>query len=113
MQAAFSLSLEAFDIPPPRYLGMGVRDDGLVGESPPHAAAHPTSRSSETRIEALTAYPRWKRYGRAKATSSPSRPRALTATTMYCLPSCMYVIGAPDVPASSSVCHSTRPVALS
>lgn len=26
VQAAFSLSLEAFDIPPPRYLGIGVRD---------------------------------------------------------------------------------------
>ena len=27
MQAAFSLSLEAFDIPPPRYLGVVVRDE--------------------------------------------------------------------------------------
>ena len=27
VQAAFSLSLEAFDIPPPRYLGVGVRDE--------------------------------------------------------------------------------------
>ena len=26
VEAAFSLSLEAFDIPPPRYLGIGVRD---------------------------------------------------------------------------------------
>ncbi len=27
VQATFSLSLEAFDIPPPRYLGVGVRDE--------------------------------------------------------------------------------------
>ena len=27
IRAAFSLSLEAFDIPPPRYLGVGVRDE--------------------------------------------------------------------------------------
>ena len=27
VQAAFSLSLGAFDIPPPRYLGVGVRDE--------------------------------------------------------------------------------------
>ena len=27
VQAAFSLSIEAFDIPPPRYLGVGVRDE--------------------------------------------------------------------------------------
>ena len=27
VEAAFSLSLEAFDIPPPRYLGVGVRDE--------------------------------------------------------------------------------------
>ena len=26
VEAAFSLSLEAFDVPPPRYLGVGVRD---------------------------------------------------------------------------------------
>ena len=26
VEATFSLSLEAFDIPPPRYLGVGVRD---------------------------------------------------------------------------------------
>ena len=30
VQAAFSLSLEAFDIPPPRYLGVGVRDEVRV-----------------------------------------------------------------------------------
>ena len=27
MEAVFRLSLEAFGIPPPRYLGIGVRDD--------------------------------------------------------------------------------------
>ena len=26
VEATFSISLEAFDIPPPRYLGVGVRD---------------------------------------------------------------------------------------
>ena len=26
VEAEFSLSLDAFDIPPPRYLGIGVRD---------------------------------------------------------------------------------------
>ena len=26
VEATFSVSLEAFDIPPPRYLGVGVRD---------------------------------------------------------------------------------------
>ena len=52
-------------------------------------------------------------YSTARATSSPSWSRSLTATTTYCLPSCRYVIGAPDAPAGSSVCHSTRPVALS
>ena len=30
VQAAFSLSLDAFDIPPPRYLGVGVRDEVRV-----------------------------------------------------------------------------------
>ena len=27
VEAMFSVSLEAFDIPPPRYLGVGVRDN--------------------------------------------------------------------------------------
>ena len=26
VEATFSISLDAFDIPPPRYLGVGVRD---------------------------------------------------------------------------------------
>ena len=30
VQAAFSLSLAAFDIPPPRYLGVGVRDEVVI-----------------------------------------------------------------------------------
>lgn len=42
VQAAFSLSLKVFDIPPPRYLGVGVRDevgilvtfDAVSGTSP-------------------------------------------------------------------------------
>lgn len=42
VQAAFSLSLKVFDIPPPRYLGVGVRDevgilvtfDAVSGNSP-------------------------------------------------------------------------------
>ena len=30
VEAEFSLSLEAFDIPPPRYLGVGVRDEVAI-----------------------------------------------------------------------------------
>ena len=43
VEATFSMSLEAFDIPPPRYLGVGVRDnvevtvtfDAAPAENPP------------------------------------------------------------------------------
>ena len=46
VEAAFSLSLEAFDVPPPRYLGVGVRDaveitvtfEARGGAAPPDGA---------------------------------------------------------------------------
>ena len=49
----------------------------------------------------------------AKATQPSVRPAPPTGTTMYCLPSDRYVIGAPVAPAGRSCCHTTRPVILS
>src|SRR6185295_2222742 len=46
-------------------------------------------------------------HGRLSATYSAACSAPPIATTMNCLPSNMYVIGAPVVPAGNSVSHST------
>ena len=53
------------------------------------------------------------RHGTLNAMNSPAWSALPMATTTYCLPLCMYVIGAPVVPASRSVTHNTLPVVLS
>jgi hypothetical protein len=52
-------------------------------------------------------------YGSASAMNCPATPSPPIEKTTYCLPSCMYVIGAPPVPASSSISQTTLPLALS
>ena len=46
VQAAFSLSLEAFDIPPPRYLGVGVRDEVVIRVTFDVVSANPSAGDS-------------------------------------------------------------------
>src|SRR5262245_54030442 len=57
---------------------------------------------------------RGRNHGRLRATN-PARSSSVLpiAATMYCLPSNMYVIGAPVTPEGSSVSQRMRPVALS
>ena len=52
-------------------------------------------------------------YGSESATSSAGTFCAPTATTMYCLPFAMYVMGFPHVFAGSSSSCTTAPVILS
>ena len=46
VQAGFSLRLEAFDIPPPRYLGVGVRDEVVVRVTFDAVSANPSAGGS-------------------------------------------------------------------
>jgi len=49
-------------------------------------------------------------HGSPKAIHSGGCWRSPTGTTMYCFPSCMYVMGPPVVPRPRSVSQSTSPV---
>ena len=46
VQAGFSLSLEAFDILPPRYLGVGVRDEVVIRVTFDAVSANPSAGDS-------------------------------------------------------------------